>query len=86
MLVIEAHFVVKKAIIADILNQYLEALVRENVTFIPQGIKEITGNGIIAMDGSFREVDAIICATGFAGLVPSDTICEVILLMKISQI
>jgi cation diffusion facilitator CzcD-associated flavoprotein CzcO len=70
VLVIGAQFEVENKIIANALDQYLEALVRENVTFIPQGIKEITENGIVATDGNFREVDAIICATGFAGLVP----------------
>lgn len=47
--------------------QYLEALVRENVNFIPQTIKEVTETGVVTNDGILREVDAIICATGFAG-------------------
>ncbi|RVX74091.1 hypothetical protein B0A52_01923 [Exophiala mesophila] len=48
---------------------YLEALVRNDVNFIPQTIKEVTETGIVTNDGILREVDAIICATGFAGYV-----------------
>lgn len=44
---------------------YLEALIEDNVTFIGSGIEEVTENGIIDTDGTFHEVDAIICATGF---------------------
>ncbi|KAJ5279048.1 hypothetical protein N7478_004420 [Penicillium angulare] len=44
---------------------YLEALTSPNVEVIPTGIREITESGIITYDGKFREVDAIICATGF---------------------
>lgn len=49
--------------------QYLEALVEDNVEFIPTEIQEIVADGIITKDGKKREVDAIICATGFAGYV-----------------
>lgn len=47
--------------------QYLEALVEDNVDFIPTQIQEVVEDGIITQDGKKREVDAIICATGFAG-------------------
>lgn len=46
--------------------QYLEALVEDNVEFIPQEI-EIYEDGVISKDGVKREVDIIITATGFAG-------------------
>ncbi|TPX11474.1 uncharacterized protein E0L32_007893 [Thyridium curvatum] len=46
---------------------YLEALVEDNVEFIPTQIQEFVEDGIITEDGKKREVDAIICATGFAG-------------------
>lgn len=48
-------------------SQYLEALVEDNVDFISEGIREVVEDGIITEDGKKREVDAIICATGFAG-------------------
>ncbi|UPK95264.1 hypothetical protein LCI18_006199 [Fusarium solani-melongenae] len=46
---------------------YLEALVEDNVDFISTQIQEVVEDGIITQDGKKREVDAIICATGFAG-------------------
>ncbi|BGP16207.1 hypothetical protein JCM10213_007065 [Rhodosporidiobolus nylandii] len=44
---------------------YLEALVEPNVDFISTGIKRITETGIEANDGTHREYDTIVCATGF---------------------
>ncbi|KAJ5318309.1 hypothetical protein N7476_004729 [Penicillium atrosanguineum] len=44
---------------------YLEALSEDNVSFISDGIAEITEDGIVTNDGTLRKVDAIICATGF---------------------
>jgi cation diffusion facilitator CzcD-associated flavoprotein CzcO len=44
---------------------YLEALVEDNVDFIGCGIDQVLPNGIRAMDGTVREVDVIICATGY---------------------
>jgi cation diffusion facilitator CzcD-associated flavoprotein CzcO len=44
---------------------YLEALVEDNVDFIGCGIETIVENGIKANDGKVREVDVIICATGY---------------------
>lgn len=44
---------------------YLEALTEENVDVIPEAIAEVTVDGIRTVDGKFREVDAIVCATGF---------------------
>ncbi|KAF4811490.1 FAD-binding monooxygenase moxY [Colletotrichum siamense] len=45
--------------------RYLEALTEPNLNFIPQGIKQVTETGIVDDVGVYREVDAIICATGF---------------------
>jgi cation diffusion facilitator CzcD-associated flavoprotein CzcO len=45
--------------------RYLEVLTKENVEFIPKEIQRITEKGIIDEDGVEREVDTIICATGF---------------------
>ncbi|KAH6986625.1 cyclohexanone monooxygenase [Ilyonectria destructans] len=47
---------------------YLEALVEDNVDFISTGIKKVHPTGIETYDGKFREVDMIICATGFDGV------------------
>jgi hypothetical protein len=44
---------------------YLEALVEDNVEFIPTKIKRFTANGIETADGKERKADLIICATGF---------------------
>ncbi|KIX98316.1 uncharacterized protein Z520_05617 [Fonsecaea multimorphosa CBS 102226] len=44
---------------------FLEALVEDNVDFIGCGIDTVVENGIKANDGKVREVDVIICATGY---------------------
>ncbi|KAK4048940.1 hypothetical protein OIV83_004496 [Microbotryomycetes sp. JL201] len=44
---------------------YLEALVEPNVGFITDHIAEVTENGIVTVDGTIREYDTIVCATGF---------------------
>jgi cation diffusion facilitator CzcD-associated flavoprotein CzcO len=44
---------------------YLEALGAENVTMISTRIEKITPTGVITSDNIHREVDAIMCATGF---------------------
>ncbi|KAI9730358.1 MAG: hypothetical protein M1834_005868 [Cirrosporium novae-zelandiae] len=46
-------------------SRFLEALIRDNVEFIPKEIKHITTTGIEDEDGVFRKADTIICATGF---------------------
>ena len=43
---------------------YLNAIVQDNVDFISTPIERVVENGVIN-NGEFREVDAIICATGF---------------------
>jgi cation diffusion facilitator CzcD-associated flavoprotein CzcO len=44
---------------------YLESLTKSNVDIIATPISKFTETGIITEDGTSREVDAIICATGF---------------------
>jgi hypothetical protein len=44
---------------------YLEALTDEKVDVIPTPIAKVTETGITTEDGKHREVDAIVCATGF---------------------
>jgi cation diffusion facilitator CzcD-associated flavoprotein CzcO len=43
---------------------YLEALTKDNVSFIQTRIKRLTKNGIETEDGVHRPVDAVICSTG----------------------
>lgn len=43
---------------------YLEALTKDNVSFIRTPIEKITEDGIVTTDGIHRPVDAIICSTG----------------------
>ncbi len=44
---------------------YLEAVVKDNVKWIPQEIQCVKENGILTRDGQLHECDAIIWATGF---------------------
>ncbi|KAF7715379.1 Flavin-containing monooxygenase [Penicillium ucsense] len=44
---------------------YLEALADDKVTLIKSEITKIDRSGIVTADGEHREVDAIVCATGF---------------------
>lgn len=43
---------------------YLEALTKDNVSFVRTPIERITEDGIVTADGVHRPVDAIICSTG----------------------
>jgi cation diffusion facilitator CzcD-associated flavoprotein CzcO len=45
--------------------KYLECLVEDKLNFIPKGIRRVTAKGLVDDDGTEREVDAIVCATGF---------------------
>ncbi|KAK4938262.1 hypothetical protein LTR10_021241 [Elasticomyces elasticus] len=45
--------------------KYLESLVEDKLNFIPSGVKRATETGLEDEAGTLREVDAIICATGF---------------------
>jgi cation diffusion facilitator CzcD-associated flavoprotein CzcO/acetyl esterase/lipase len=47
-------------------NDYYPALARSNVELVTEGIRRFTTTGVETDDGSHREVDAIIYATGFA--------------------
>lgn len=49
----------------SISNEYLLAFNRPNISLITEGIKRITETGIITADGSFREIDCLITATGY---------------------
>lgn len=44
---------------------YLEACMAANVDYIGMPIKRVTEKGIETGDGTLREVDLIICATGY---------------------
>jgi cation diffusion facilitator CzcD-associated flavoprotein CzcO len=44
---------------------YLDALNAPNVEVIPEGIREITENGIISGSGRQEDFDVIVLATGF---------------------
>lgn len=44
---------------------YLEALCEDNVRLVTCGIQKVVADGVIDVEGIFRPVDAIICATGF---------------------
>ncbi|MCW2760982.1 MAG: NAD(P)/FAD-dependent oxidoreductase [Marmoricola sp.] len=46
-------------------NDYYPALAADHVDLVTDGISEITPSGIVTSDGTAREVDAIIVATGF---------------------
>lgn len=46
-------------------NEYYPALARDNVEVVTDGIEEIREQSIVANDGTEREVDAIVLATGF---------------------
>lgn len=43
---------------------YLEALTKENVSYIQTHIQRFTERGIVTVDGVEREVDVVICSTG----------------------
>jgi len=44
---------------------YLESLCEDNVDFVPSRIKRCTPTGIETVDGNHKELDIIVCATGF---------------------
>ncbi|MDX5455120.1 MAG: NAD(P)/FAD-dependent oxidoreductase, partial [Rhodococcus sp. (in: high G+C Gram-positive bacteria)] len=46
-------------------NNYYPALARPNVDLVTDGIAEVTTDGIVTRDGTTRQVDAIVVATGF---------------------
>ncbi|WP_428385448.1 flavin-containing monooxygenase [Nevskia ramosa] len=46
-------------------NEWLPALTAPNVDLVINGIREITATGVVANDGTHRQVDTIIYGTGF---------------------
>ncbi|MCP2274910.1 flavin-containing monooxygenase [Nocardia amikacinitolerans] len=46
-------------------NEYYPALSRDNVDVVTDGIREIRAGSIVTKDGTEREIDALIVATGF---------------------
>jgi cation diffusion facilitator CzcD-associated flavoprotein CzcO len=46
-------------------NDWYPMLVRDNVELVTDGIAEVRENAIVTADGTVREVDAIVVATGF---------------------
>ncbi|MGH7896341.1 MAG: flavin-containing monooxygenase, partial [Candidatus Binatia bacterium] len=58
-------------------NDYYQAVARENVEVVTDGIERVTRDGVVTKDGVERKVDAIICGTGFTAteyLAPLDII------------
>ena len=51
-------------------DNYYPALDQPNVDVITTGIREVTANSVITVDGEAREVDAIIYGTGFKATDP----------------
>ncbi|WP_127784102.1 NAD(P)/FAD-dependent oxidoreductase [Rhodococcus sp. X156] len=46
-------------------NNWYPALQRDNVDLVTDGIDKVTSNAVVTKDGTVREVDAIVVATGF---------------------
>ena len=46
-------------------NSWYKTLTRDNVELVTEGIQRLTENGIETADGTHREIDALILATGF---------------------
>ncbi|MEV6555474.1 NAD(P)/FAD-dependent oxidoreductase [Nocardia sp. NPDC051756] len=46
-------------------NNYYPAISRDNVDVVTDGIAEVRANSIVTQDGTEREIDALIVATGF---------------------
>ncbi|MGL4304917.1 MAG: flavin-containing monooxygenase [Mycobacteriaceae bacterium] len=46
-------------------NNYFPAISQKHVNLVTDGIKEVRSNGIVSNDGTVREIDALVIATGF---------------------
>ena len=46
-------------------NEWYPAIARPNVDLVTDGIAEVTPTGIVTKDGTVRDIDAIVVATGF---------------------
>jgi cation diffusion facilitator CzcD-associated flavoprotein CzcO len=51
-------------------SDFYPALGRANVELVAQAAAGFTTGGVVAADGTVREVDAIVCATGFETIEP----------------
>jgi cation diffusion facilitator CzcD-associated flavoprotein CzcO len=51
-------------------SDFYPALGRANVELVAQAAAGFTATGVVAADGTVREVDAIVCATGFETIAP----------------
>ncbi|MBF6445982.1 NAD(P)/FAD-dependent oxidoreductase [Nocardia farcinica] len=58
-----AHPVGAKRILLS--NDYYPALTRDDVELVTTGIHSVTDNGVRTVDGTIRDTDIIVCATGF---------------------
>jgi 4-hydroxyacetophenone monooxygenase len=54
-----------RAVMVDPEYSILDALLRDNVTLVSDGIERIEPRGIVANDGALHEADVIVYATGF---------------------
>jgi 4-hydroxyacetophenone monooxygenase len=54
-----------RAIVVDTEYCVLDALLRDNVTLVTNGIANIEPRGVVAKDGTLHEADVIVYATGF---------------------
>jgi 4-hydroxyacetophenone monooxygenase len=54
-----------RPVLIDTEYSILDAIQRDNVTLVTDGIRRITGSGVESNDGTLHEVDVIVYATGF---------------------
>ena len=59
-------------------NSYLDTYNRDNVELVTERIDKITGSGVATADGTLREVDVLILATGFKVLDVDSVTFEII--------
>ena len=57
-----SRFGCKRPLVSD---DFYPALVRENVTLVPAGAKEVTETGVVSEDGRTIEADVIVYCTGY---------------------
>jgi cation diffusion facilitator CzcD-associated flavoprotein CzcO len=46
-------------------NRYLKTFTKANVELVTDSIEKITDNAVVTSDGTVREADVLVCATGF---------------------
>jgi cation diffusion facilitator CzcD-associated flavoprotein CzcO len=51
-------------------NDWYPALRRPNVEVVTEAIREVRGGALVTADGATREVDVVVCATGFEAAEP----------------